>query len=226
MANTTRKKAKPPAAPATRALTPGSTPIFKPVLRVAQEVRRWTDAVLGIAGSAADLSMTVAKASARGPRQRAAVERAGALLRRARKAAGLTTQELGAAIDLSNPTLLEQAERGKAALPFEVILRLAGVLGRHDPLTFAMQLTRSYNPDLWKALEDLGVGRLVVQAGREREFANLYRGCDAARRLSDEDFAAVLGFVKTALEMAVNFRSGRADGVRASAGRQTGRKEP
>jgi hypothetical protein len=43
-----------------------------------------------------------------------------------------------------------------------------------------MKLTRAYNPQLWRALEDMGVGRLVVQGGREREFANIYRANDAA----------------------------------------------
>jgi hypothetical protein len=46
----------------------------------------------------------------------------------------------------------------------------------------------------------------VVQAGRERELANLYRGNDDARRLSDEEFAEVLAFTKTAFDMAVRFR--------------------
>jgi transcriptional regulator with XRE-family HTH domain len=210
MSNTPRKrntstqtKARKPAG----ALTAVGAPLVKPVLRVAQELRRWSDTILGVASSAADLSVTVAKARVRDPKKKAAIDKAGALLRRAREAAGLTTQQLGAAIDLSNPELLEAAESGKAALPFEVILRLAGVLGRYDPVTFVMQLTRSYNTDLWKALEDVGVGRLVVQAGREREFANIYRGNDAARRLSDEDFAQVLAFVKAGFEMAVDFRS-------------------
>jgi hypothetical protein len=87
-----------------------------------------------------------------------------------------------------------------------VILRLAGVLGRHDPVTFAMNLARTYNPALWKALDDLGIGRLAVQAGRERELANIYRANDAARRLSDKDFAAVLGFTRAGFDMAVAFR--------------------
>lgn len=196
---------------ATRDTSQTEGPGVMPILKIARELRRWTDTVLGIAGSATDLSMGMAKATARTPGQKTVIEKAGSLLRRARETAGMTTQELGSAIDLSDASLLELAENGKAALPFEVILRLAGVLGRHDPATFTMKLTRSYNPDLWKALDDLGVGRLVVQAGRERELANIYRGCDAARRLSDQDFAAVLDFVKTGFEMAVAFRSGPAD---------------
>jgi len=46
--------------------TAGSTPIVKPVLRVAQELRRWTDADPRYRWQPADLSMTVAKARARG----------------------------------------------------------------------------------------------------------------------------------------------------------------
>lgn len=205
-ARSTRRPRKASAAP------PAAASIIMPVRRIAQELRRWTDTVLGIAASATDLSLNLVKAGVRGPGRRAAVEKAGSMLRQARETAGITTQELGRAIDIADPELLEQAELGKVALPFEVILRLAGVLGRHDPVTFAMKLARSYNPGLWKALDDLGVGRLVMQAGRERELANLYRANDAARRLSDEDFAAVLEFVKAGFDMAVRFHRTAAGG--------------
>jgi len=73
-----------------------------------------------------------------------------------------------------------------------------------------MRFTRSYNPDVWHTLENLGVGRFAVQAGREREFANIYRGSDAARRLSDNEFVAVLAFVRAAFDLALAFRSARA----------------
>ena len=63
-----------------------------------------------------------------------------------------------------------------------------------------------YNPELWKTLESLGVGKLAVQGARERELANVYRGNDAARKLDDEDFAEVLGFTRQAFDMAVGFR--------------------
>jgi len=70
-----------------------------------------------------------------------------------------------------------------------------------------MRFTRSYNPDVWKTLESLGIGRLALQAGREREFANLYRASDAARKLSDDEFAEVLKFTKSAFDMALAFRA-------------------
>jgi len=163
--------------------------------------------VLGIAGAAADASIGAAKALLVRPEQRATLEKAGSLLKNMRETAGLSLREVGDAINLKDPTLLELVEGGKVALPFEVILRLASVLGRNDPISFVMRFTRSYNPDTWHTLERLGIGRLAVQAGREREFANVYRASDAARRLDDEEFAAVLGFVRAAFDLALTFHA-------------------
>jgi transcriptional regulator with XRE-family HTH domain len=191
-----------------------------PVLKVAQELRRWTDNVLGVAGSAAELSMNLAKTRAKTPRQQESIEKAGSMLRKAREAAGMTTRELGQVIDITDTTLLDQAELGQAALPMEVVLRLASALGRHDPTSFAMKLARTYNPQLWKALDELGIGRLVALAGREREMANIYRANDAARNLSDADFAEVLSFVKTGFDMTVKFRT------EPRTGRETRRAKP
>jgi transcriptional regulator with XRE-family HTH domain len=184
------------------------------IAAVAQQLRSWTDSVLGIAGAAADVSLGAAKAILVKPQQRAALEKTGSVLRGMRETAGLSLKEVGEAIDLKDPTLLELVENGKVALPFEIILRLASVLGRNDPISFVMRFTRSYNPDVWKTLENLGIGRLAVQAGREREFANIYRGSDLARRLSDEEFAALLGFTKAAFDLAMAFRANHA--VRAA----------
>ena len=189
-----------------------------PILDIARQLRRWSDGVLGIAGSASELTLNLAKARTTEPRQQAALDKAGSMLRRAREAAGMTTQELGQALDITDPALLEQAEIGKAQLPVEVVLRLAGVLGRHDPVPFAMKLARTYNPQLWKALDGLGIGSLVALAGRERELAMLYRANDDARRLTDADFAEVLAFTKAGFDMTVQFRVGRAS-ARASAAR-------
>jgi len=204
-AKSSRPKRRAAAAPKAAAVSTAS-----PLLRIARELRHWTGAVLGVAAGATDMSLSFVQARVRDPRRRAAIAAAGSMLRQAREAAGITTRELGRAIDLGDPALLEEAERGKAVLPFEVILRLAGVLGRHDPVTFVMKLTRSYYPRLWKALDDLGIGRLAVQMGRERELANLYRANDVARRLSDAEFSAVLDFVKTGFDMAVLFHSATA----------------
>jgi transcriptional regulator with XRE-family HTH domain len=187
---------------------------------VARQVRAWSDSVLGIAGAAADVSIGAAKAILVKPEQRAALEKAGSVLRGMREAAGLSVKEVGEAIDLSDPALLDLVENGKVALPFEVVLRLASVLGRNDPISFVMRFTRSYNPEVWKTLEALGIGRFAVQAGREREFANIYRASDEARSLSDREFAAVLAFTKAAFDLAMAFRAGAA-APRATAVRRT-----
>ena len=206
-----RKSAKgAPARTRSRQRAPSAeSPSRSTLVDIAQQVRSWTDSVLGVAGAAADVTLGAAKLMLPKPGQRAALAKAGAVLRRLRETAGLSIEEVGRAIDLKDPTLLELVENGKVALPFEIILRLASVLGRNDPISFVMRFTRSYNPDVWKTLESLGIGRLALQAGREREFANLYRGSDAARRLSDEDFAEVLKFTQAAFAMALAFRAGR-----------------
>jgi transcriptional regulator with XRE-family HTH domain len=197
----------PAAAPAPLLKVPGRLAGL-PMFEVARQLRSWADTVLGIAGPATDMAFGLAKANAKEPKQKQTIEKAGVMLRTMREKAGLSARDLAGALDLTNPELIAQAENGKAALPFELILRVAGVLGRDDPMTAAMRLTRAYNPGLWKALEDLGIGRLVVQAGRERELANIYRANDAARKLSDEDFARLLAFTKAGFDMAVDFGTG------------------
>ena len=179
----------------------------KGLVTLARDLRSWTDFVLGIANTAADLSFRVAAARLTKPAHKAAVEKAGGLFRDLREGAGLTLSDLGRAINLKDVSLLEQVEGGKVGLPFEIILRLAGVLGRNEPIPVVMKLTRTYNPKLWATLESLGIGRLAVQAGREREFANIYRASDAARQLSDQEFAAALKFVRASFESALAFRS-------------------
>jgi transcriptional regulator with XRE-family HTH domain len=129
----------------------------------------------------------------------------GGYVREVRELAGLTRAELARALELRDVSLLEAVESGTATLSFELILRLAAILARHDPVPFISKLARTYNPMLWDLLRDWGVGRLPLQLEREREFVNVLRSRDDARALSDEDFAAVLSFVDAAFEMALRF---------------------
>jgi transcriptional regulator with XRE-family HTH domain len=170
-------------------------------LRTASEVAR----ALG-KGKTIEAAGEVLKALLPGLSEPGVWARTGATLRRLRQATGLTITEVGAAINLKDPSLIEAWENGRIAVPFEIILRLAAVLGRNDPVGFVMKFTRGSNPDLWRSLENLGVGRLLVQSAREREFANIYRADDEARKLSDQEFAAVLAFTRAAFEMAMAFR--------------------
>ena len=175
------------------------------VRSLARQLHSWTGSLLGGVGTAADMSLALAAASIQRPGPKAAVAKAAALVRDAREAAGLTLDDLGQALELKDPSFMALVESGKVGLPFDLILRLATILGRNDPITFILQLTRSYNPRVWKSLEALGIGKLLVQAGREREFANIYRSHGAARQLSDKDFAAALAFTAAAFDSALVF---------------------
>lgn len=189
--------ARPQAAPVALAPTGSS------LKALARQLQAMTASVLDMAGTATDLGVTLARSRLKKPSHQAAVDKAGSLLRDLRQAAGLTVQDLGRAIGLADTAELERIESGKVAMPFELILRAASVLGRQDPVTFVMQATRQHNPEIWRALEALGVGKLVVQGAREREFANLYRARDAARKLGDAEFAKLLAFVGSAFDLAL-----------------------
>jgi hypothetical protein len=186
-------------------VTPASAkpPSASMVLSLAKQLQAWTGSILGGMGTATDVAITLAQSRAQKPGPKAAVDKAAALLRDLRQAAGLTVDDLGRALELEDPSFMGLVESGKVGL----ILRLAAVLGRNDPVGFILQMTRSYNPKTWSTLEALGVGKLLVQAGREREFANIYRSNDAARALSDKDFAAALGFADAAFKAALEFQA-------------------
>ncbi len=139
------------------------------------------------------------------PGQLRLMQETGLYLRDLRGVAGLTLSELSDAIDLEDHSLLEAVEGGTAALSFELILRLAALLARHDPIPFIIRVTRSYNPELWQVLEDWGIGRLPLQFERERQFVNIYRRHDAARNLSDAGFQEVLKFTQAAFELSLRF---------------------
>ena len=209
-AQAARRKPRARAAPAPAAVPGDAVPTLQEaggaaVRSLARQLHSWTGSLLGGVGTAADMSLALAAAAVTRPGPKAAVTKAAALVKDAREAAGMTLDDLGAALDLKDPTFMALVESGKVGLPFELILRMATILGRNDPITFILQLTRSYNPRVWKTLEALGIGKLVVQAGREREFANIYRSNTAARQLSDKDFAAALAFAAAAFQSALEF---------------------
>ncbi len=163
--------------------------------------------VAKVASKTADISSRVGKILSASPEQASLLREAGASLRDLREVAGLTVRELSEAIRLPDQSLLAAVENGTATLSFELILRLAALLARHDPLPFVIRYTRTYNPEVWAVLESWGAGRLPLQLERERQFINIYRSCDAARNLSDRDFERVLEFTRSAFEMALGFVS-------------------
>lgn len=139
------------------------------------------------------------------PEQMERMGKAGRSLRDLREVTGLTINELAQAIDLKDTDLLKSVEEGKAALPFEIILRLASFYSRNDPLPFILKYVRTYSPRISDLLEKIGLDRLAITAEREVQLLKIYRNRDAARKLSDEGFKKVLAFTDQAFEMALHF---------------------
>jgi transcriptional regulator with XRE-family HTH domain len=135
------------------------------------------------------------------------MQESGAYLKDVRELAGLTQAELTEALHLSDQSLLAAVEKGTATLSFELILRLAALLARHDPVPFIIKFTRTYDPEIWDILERWGLGQIPVHFERERQFINIYRGHDAARKLTDDGFEKVLQFTRAAFETALYFVS-------------------
>ncbi len=108
-------------------------------------------------------------------------------------------------MELDDKSLLEAVEEGTAALSFELTLRIAALIARHDPIPVIINSLRTYNPEAWRLLDGWGIGRIPLQVERERQFMSIYRGNDEARKLSDEGFQKILSLTRKAFEMAVYF---------------------
>jgi len=182
-----------------------------------------TDLAAGLTSSAIRLTAETAvpflRAEVLTPRRRKLMRETGLYLRDLREVAGLTLDALSKALDLKDHSVLEAAERGTATLSFELILRLAALLARHDPIPFVLRFVRTYNPAIWKVLEGWGIGRLPAHFERQHQFSNIYRQYDAARKLSDAGFAQVLAFTQAAFEMSLHFAT-QNEGIK-DAGRKT-----
>ena len=158
-----------------------------------------------VASGAKGVSLAIGKAILKSPDQLRHMEEAGRYLQDVREIAGLTRKELSEAIDLADESLLAAVENGTATLSFELILRIAALLARHDPVPFALKFVRTYNPELWKILETWGADRIPLHYERERKFVNIYRKNDVVRELSDEGLEKILAYTDKAFDMALHF---------------------
>jgi len=148
---------------------------------------------------------SAARAMARTPEQLRMMASAGDSLRDMREVTGMTVLEISDALNLRDKSFWEAVENGREALSFELILRLASLVARNDPLPFVLRFTRTYHPRLWEILHELKIDQLPIQFERERNFINIYRRQDVARSLSDEGFEQVLKFTQQAFDMAIHF---------------------
>lgn len=132
-----------------------------------------------------------------------AMAEAGKFLQDAREVAGLNIQQLAEALGLSDTELLEEVEKGQATLPFDMALRIASLIARHDPIPFIIKFVRTYNPALEDMMEQWGVTVLPKEYERERRFTNILRRHDAVRSMKDEEFDRFLGYQESAMDYAL-----------------------
>jgi hypothetical protein len=160
-----------------------------------------TESALRLAGLGGDAG---GSAVSRTPAQLRLMAAAGESLRDVREVAGLTIAEIAAALDLRDKSVWKAVEDGREVLSFELILRLASLLARNDPLPFVLRMTRSYQPRLWRILHELGLDGLPLQFEREREFINIFRSHDAARNLPDAEWTRLLAFTQQAFDLGLS----------------------
>jgi hypothetical protein len=129
---------------------------------------------------------------------------AGHFLKDARQVAGLNVNELSEAVGLSDTKLLEDVEKGVTTLPFDMILRIASLTARHDPIPFILKFLRTYNPDLERGLQQWGVSQWPQHYERERRFINIYRQHDKLRNLSDEEYSRFIGYLDAATDLTLD----------------------
>lgn len=165
-------------------------------------LKRYGDIALRLTGTVAYTQEQLKKVP---PKHRALLQEAGELIHDLREVAGLSKDELSEALDLSDESLLRAIEAGSASISFEIILRLSSLIARHDPIPFALQLIKAYQPELWEDLERWGIGNWPTHYERERLFLNVYRRNDNARELDDDDFKAALALTQATFNTAVEW---------------------
>lgn len=147
------------------------------------------------------------------PERLRAMADAGEILKDAREVAGLNLQELAEILGLKDEELLQEVESGRATLPFDMILRIAALVARHDPIPFILKFVRTYNPALESRLDELGILQLPKQYERERRFVNLLRKQDELRSMGDKEFDRFVELQEAAVEFSLQvMRSGKSSG--------------
>ena len=110
-ASKSKTTARKPAAPsAATTLATSDISVHSSVLSLARQLHAWAGSALGMAGTMTDLSLFVVKSKVKKPAQKAALEKVGSLLGELRHAAGLSLDELGAALDLKEPSFLNDQQ--------------------------------------------------------------------------------------------------------------------
>lgn len=154
----------------------------------------------------AGIGGTVTNSLRPSPEQLRLMAKAGESLRDVRKVTGITVDEISRALDLRDKSVWQAIEEGREVLSLEAILRLASLLARNDPLPFVLRMARTYQPRLWAVMQQLGLDGLPLQLERERDFINILRRRDEARKLPDAQWSQLLEFTRQAFELGLGMQ--------------------
>lgn len=157
------------------------------------------------------------------PERLRAMAEAGEFLKDAREVAGLNLNELAEILGLKDEELLHEVESGRATLPFDMILRIAALVARHDPIPFILKFVRTYNPALEQRLDELGIMQLPKQYERERRYVNLLRKHDRLRAMSDREFDHFIELQEKAVDFSLQVLESAGTSKRQS-GKKTAKK--
>lgn len=164
------------------------------------------------------------------PERLEAMADAGRFLRDARETAGLSLKDVSESLGLADKTVLERVESGETILPLEAMLRAVALLARHDPIPFLIKFMRTYNPQLERTLEQLGVMALPKNFERERRFLNIYRQHDFLRALSDEEHERFIDYMQSSTNLVIEVmekeKAAGADAPRKARAKATTPKSP
>jgi len=199
---------------ATAAAAPAcASPAPAASLDLAGRLRHWAEGMLPGAETVISMARTLSEARQQQEHaEPAALQQAGRLLRTMREALGISVQAVADAARLRDPALVEEAERGKIALSFDAVIRLAGILGDRDPMGAASRLLRAYHPEMSKTLDKLRTIGFVMPDARERALLAIYRRNEAAHAIPDDDFDAIVDVLASVFVRLVDFRTRTSSG--------------
>lgn len=183
-------------------LLEGITELTGSAFKVASKTR---EAAVDARKKVSAAGMKTAAVVKHSPEQLRKMADAGEKLRDLREVADMTLTDLSSALKIKDRSFLRKVEDGKEALSLEVILRLASLYARNDPLPFVFKHIRTYRPQLWETLEEWGLDSLPIKLERERNFVNIYRSNDAARQLSTEGFEKLLELTTQVFNIGLHF---------------------
>ena len=119
-----------------------------------------TSAAMTFISKGGRITGKIGEALASSPEQEKMIREAGSYLKDLREVAGLTMRDVSHNLKLADESLVAAVENGTATLSFELILRMAALLARHDPVPFILRMHTNVQPAGVESPGRMGLGKL------------------------------------------------------------------